>query len=114
MLGCFRKSEAEDPDTYVTAIGAILAEFDAEVIKRVTDPVRGLPRTNKWPPNPAEVADACDRMVAIIKGERLIAEREAAGFRWIDDRANTGRIGFYNDRGENYGELFRIGRRMSG
>lgn len=113
LMGAYRKGEAQDPDTYVTAIGAVLADFDEEVIRRVTDPVRGLPRKIGWLPQIKEVAEECERIARVVKGERLIAERETAGFRWIDDRANS-RLGFYNDRGDKYGEPLCIERRVKG
>jgi hypothetical protein len=101
MFKSYRKGDANDADTYVAAVGAVLAEFDAEVIRRVTDPVHGLPRKLKWMPTVAEVGDECERVTAIVRGERIVAERAAQGFRWIDDRSN-GKLGFYNDQGQRW------------
>lgn len=60
MFGCYRKGDANDPDTYVAAVAAVLAGYDLEVIRKVTDPRFGLPRRLSWMPTVKEVADACD------------------------------------------------------
>lgn len=59
MFGCYRKGEANDPDTYVAAITAVLAEYDVETIKHVTDPRTGLPRKTNWLPTIPELDHAC-------------------------------------------------------
>lgn len=61
LFGCFRRADANDPETYVAAVAAILSEYPAEVIEYVTDPRTGLPRTSKWLPTIAEIAEACDK-----------------------------------------------------
>ncbi len=63
MFGCYRKGDANDPETYTAAVTAILAEYSPEVIKRITDPRSGLPRKLKWLPTVAEVSEACDEAV---------------------------------------------------
>ena len=113
MFGSCRSGEANDPATYVAAVTAVLAEFEEAVIFRVTDPVRGLPRKIGWLPQIKEVAEECEHMARVVKGERIIAERKKDGFRWIEDKGG-GRLGFYNDRGEKYGEPRRIERRGKG
>ena len=75
MFGCYRKGDANDPETYTAAIAAILAEYSTEVIKHVTDPRTGLPRTMKFMPNVAEVAEACDRAKSFLAAEKILAER---------------------------------------
>lgn len=60
MFGCYRKGDANDPDTYVAAIAAILADYENEVIRQVTDPRYGLPRRLSFMPTAKEVADACE------------------------------------------------------
>ncbi len=79
MFGCYRKGDANDPDTYTAAVTLILAEYDPEVIRRVTDPRTGLPRKMKWMPNPAEVAEACDEAKKQIINEKKLA---SLGWRW--------------------------------
>ena len=48
LFGCYRKGDANDPETYTAAITAILAEYEPEVIQRVTDPRTGIPRQLKF------------------------------------------------------------------
>lgn len=60
MLGCYPRGQAEDPDTYVMALAAVLAEYPEPVAKFVSDPRSGLPRTQKFLPAVAEVATACE------------------------------------------------------
>jgi hypothetical protein len=42
LLGCYRTGDANDPETYVAAITAILARYPEEVITSVTHPATGL------------------------------------------------------------------------
>lgn len=59
LLGCYRTGEANDPETYVAAITAILSRYPEEVITSVTHPATGLPSKKGWLPTIKEVADAC-------------------------------------------------------
>lgn len=79
LFGCYRKGDANDPETYTAAITAILADYDDEVIVHVTDPRTGIARTNKFMPNPAEVAEACD---AAKEYFYWCAKAAALGWRW--------------------------------
>jgi hypothetical protein len=59
LLGCYPRGQAEDPDTYVMALSAVLSEFPEVVVRFVTDPRSGIPRTQKFLPAVAEIATAC-------------------------------------------------------
>jgi hypothetical protein len=60
LLGCYRTGDANDPETYVAAITAVLARYPEEVITAVTHPVTGLPSSGKgWLPTIREVSEAC-------------------------------------------------------
>lgn len=83
LFGSFRKGDANDPDTYVMAITAILSEYDPAVIKRVTDPRLGIARKSKWMPNPAELSEACDEAKLALKHE---ADMEAKGWHWNGEK----------------------------
>jgi len=83
LFGSYRKGDANDPDTYVAAITAILSEYDPAVIKRVTDPRLGIARKSKWMPNPAELSEACEEAKKAIKDE---AEMSARGWRWNGEK----------------------------
>lgn len=83
LFGCYRKGDANDPETYTAAVTAILADYSPEVIQRVTDPRTGIPRHLKFMPNPAEVAEACERAKALIKAEKALAEQ---GWHWTGEK----------------------------
>lgn len=59
LLGCYRKGDAHDPDTYVAAIASILAEYANETVAYVTDPRTGIARRSTWMPSVQEVDLAC-------------------------------------------------------
>jgi hypothetical protein len=80
MFGCYRKGDANDPDTYTAAVAAILAEYPVEVIKAVTDPRTGLPRKVSWLPTVKEVSDACDTEKKFQENRALL---ESKGWRFV-------------------------------
>jgi hypothetical protein len=59
LLGCYRRGDANDPDTYSAAIAAVLANFPEHIVEYVTDPRTGIPSTSQWPPSVAEVNQEC-------------------------------------------------------
>ena len=81
LLGCYRRDEANDPEIYIAAVAAILSEYPRSVIEYVTDPRTGLPRTSKWPPNPAEVSEACDARKRTLDA---IETLKARGYHWSE------------------------------
>lgn len=64
MFGCYRKGDANDPETYVAAITATLARYPQEVIRDVTHPATGLPIEKDFLPTVAEVYRACEKSAA--------------------------------------------------
>jgi hypothetical protein len=60
MFGCFRKGDANDPETYVAAITSTLARYPESVIIAVTHPGSGLPITRDFLPSVKEVYEACE------------------------------------------------------
>jgi Protein of unknown function (DUF2826) len=83
LFGCYRKGDANDPETYTAAVAAILADYEVEVIMRVTDPRTGIPRHLKFMPNPAEVAEACDAKKKSIEAERYLKSK---GWTWDGEK----------------------------
>ena len=79
LFGFYRKGDANDPDAYVAGITAILAEYEPEVIRRVTDPRQGIAREVNWMPTLAEVSKACNSAKATVEAERKLA---AQGWFW--------------------------------
>src|SRR5262252_6261987 len=58
LLGQFRKGEANDPATFVTAIAAVLARYSEEIILEVTHPFTGMAAKSSWLPTVHEVVQA--------------------------------------------------------
>jgi hypothetical protein len=63
LLGCYRKGDANDPDTYVAAITATLARYPEDVIMSVTHPATGLPIQCDFLPTVREVYLACEAIM---------------------------------------------------
>lgn len=62
LFGCYRKSDAADPETYVMAVSAMLAQFDRETVFSVTDPIHGLPSKTDFVPTIREIKVECERI----------------------------------------------------
>lgn len=95
LLGSYRKGDAEDPDTYATAVAAVLSQYPADVVQRVTDPRTGIAGRSKWLPNPSEVREACEAEMAHVdraarRARDLAAqlEREQESLRHDRERAS--------------------------
>jgi hypothetical protein len=67
LLGCYRTGDANDPETYVAAISAVLARFPEATITAVTHPVSGLPSRLNWLPTIKEVRAACEAEVYLLE-----------------------------------------------
>ena len=91
MLGCFRKGEANDPETYVAALTAVLSEYPEDIIIAVTHPAKGLPIAKDFLPSVHEVHEACEEHMRPIREvearsariRKQLAEREE----WERDRS---------------------------
>lgn len=77
LAGCYRKSDASDPETYAGAVSAVLAEYAPDIVQRVTDPRTGLPSKLQWLPSVKEVRDACEELDARQRYLRERAKQEA-------------------------------------
>lgn len=62
LLGCYRKGDAADPETYVTAIAAVLSLYPVDVVQAVSDPRTGIAGRSNWLPTVAEVKAECERL----------------------------------------------------
>lgn len=83
MFGCYRKGDANDPETYVAAITATLARYPEDVIRDVTHPATGLPVQSNFLPTVAEVHKACEIR---FKSRRDTDARQRAIARQLDER----------------------------
>lgn len=71
MFGCYRRGDANNPETYVAAVSAVLIHYSPDVVKEVTDPYSGLPSRKKengysGMPDVADVKEACEDEAARI------------------------------------------------
>jgi hypothetical protein len=83
LFGCYRRGDANDPETYVAAITATLARYPEDIIREVTHPANGLPTKNDFLPTVKEVFDACEAKMYVRRRheewkksvEKQLAER---------------------------------------
>lgn len=80
LFGCYRKGDANDPETYTAAIAAVLAMFPEAVILRATDPRVGLPSLCDFLPTPKEVKDFCEKEMAPVRAAEAREARIAKQF----------------------------------
>ena len=92
MFGCYRKGDANDPDTYTAAVAAVLSEYPEDTIRHVTDPRTGMPsrprvdrtgRSYTGLPDVGDVRLACEDH---YRPTRLAMDREAAERRQLAER----------------------------
>lgn len=72
LFGCYRRVDANDPDIYVAAIAAVLAVYEPELIREVTDPRTGIITSEKYMsfmPSVGELKNYCEGVAA--RKERL-------------------------------------------
>lgn len=84
LLGCYRRGDANDPDTYVAAITATLARYPEDVIRDVTHPAHGLPTKKDFLPTVREVFLACEEL---MQPRREAAARQARVDKQLAERA---------------------------
>lgn len=58
-MGCYRKDEVADPETFATALVVVFCDYSEAIVKRVSDPRTGLPGKQKWAPSIAEINQEC-------------------------------------------------------
>lgn len=83
MFGCYRKGDANDPETYVGAVSLVLSTYPEDVIHAVTHPNTGLPSTNTFMPSVAEVKKACEDY---IRPRREYEARQARIAKQLQER----------------------------
>jgi hypothetical protein len=75
LFGCFRRGDANDPEVYVAAISAMLAQYPDWVVTKVTDPMRGIPSEMDFLPTVKEVKEACEKLVAPVRQRHEYLQR---------------------------------------
>ena len=84
LLGLYPGREITDAKTYTQGLTALLAAYPRDFVKRVCNPVTGLPSRLKFLPTLAEVREALD-------AERLRRDRISASARYIVAQAQRHR-----------------------
>lgn len=69
LFGCYRASEANDPEAFMAAAAATLSRYPTQVVIDVCDPIRGLPSRDKWLPSIAEIRMACDEKMRPVRDQ---------------------------------------------
>lgn len=64
LLGSYPLGKATNPEIYIAAVTALLADYPASVIAKVTHPVRGIPGKCKFLPTIAELKEDLDLELA--------------------------------------------------
>lgn len=85
MLSCYRKDETHSPEIYSAAIAAVMGEYPESIVAYVTDPRTGLPNTNKFLPNVAEVRTALDVRATEVNRASTYEQRVAEQLRLTDE-----------------------------
>jgi hypothetical protein len=84
LLGCYRRTDANDPETYIAAIAAVLSLYDAALIRDATDPRTGIQTSAKhaaWPPNVGELKAFCDDEAGHRSRMKKYADQPRPNFR---------------------------------
>lgn len=107
MFGCYRKGDANDPDTYTAAVAAVLTRYPPEVVAQVTDPRTGLPSRSDFLPTVKEVHDACELIVErearAVAREKMEREQVAETKRLNDFYRNQPKVDLKARHGPNWG-----------
>jgi hypothetical protein len=67
LFGCYRRGDANDPETYVRAIAAVLSIYEPDLVREVTDPRTGIMTNEKYMsfmPNAGELKIYCEAVAA--------------------------------------------------
>ena len=74
MLDCYpERADAPGALGQASALASVLADYPDEIIRKLTDPARGMPVRQKWRPLPYELKQACEEEVAPLRRQ---AERD--------------------------------------
>jgi hypothetical protein len=79
LLGSYPAREVHDPMQFALGLATAFVEHPIEAGRRVIDPLRGLPGTNKFFPTISEVVEALKKQTSIV--ETLFGERKPSGER---------------------------------
>ena len=76
LFGCYRRGDANDPETYVAAVAAVLSLYGSDIIREATDPRTGIQTSEKFAafmPNAGELKIYCEAIAARKERMRQLA-----------------------------------------
>lgn len=80
ICGSFRKTDADDPATTVTAYVRVLQAYPPDVVQAIADPLTGIAREQTFLPSIAELTASLEHRMAPIRADeekrRRLAETE--------------------------------------
>jgi len=59
ILAGYRKADYHNPEAFMTQVAMNLMKFPKDIIEYVSAPTTGIQTRSKWPPNMAEIIEAC-------------------------------------------------------
>jgi hypothetical protein len=87
LFGSFPRSETDDPETYLSAVERVFRAYPDDIVKASVDPLTGLPRKHKFPPNIFEISEELERRMKPLRDaehQRRLEEFAAEKPRAID------------------------------
>lgn len=88
LFSAYRKDDFADPDGFSVQAAVVLSEYSEEVVAYVTDPRTGIQRRNKFPPNLAEIGEACDAAKKQLAAEERLKK---SGWHWNGEKWTNGK-----------------------
>lgn len=65
ICGCYRRDEAQDPETFAVALALVFGDYPASVVDFVADPRTGVITEYKMGmPNVGQIKEFCDSILA--------------------------------------------------
>jgi hypothetical protein len=106
IFSAYRSDQYSDPEGYMASLGAVLEQYQNEVIVYVTDPRTGVQRGCKWPPTIAEIVSACDTHAAHLSSRERFSKWGSGNE--IVDNSHEENKPTYEELKEKYGENFGL------
>lgn len=78
IFSAYRKDDYADAKGFVAQLGVILEGYPPSVVEFISSPLTGIQRRAKWPPNIAEIVDACNDRLGYEVSARQLAIMKSA------------------------------------
>lgn len=89
LFGSFKKSDADDPETFTAGCLRLFTAYPREVVEHVVDPMTGLAGKEDWVPSLAKVKAALEARASQLARQR---EREDHRATTLADRARAAAV----------------------